>query len=260
VVGTVSVETMGGVGLVALAELSEVVLGNRTPTLSGEVFFKSLVVVTSLSESGPFVVSVETFLLVETKLGEVLDDVDVSFTDQSGRADRGGDLSVNNDGLDHLLSDSLGGDYWFHELDSLLEVDGFSDSDSLLDGDVFSDFDLLSEGLGFEGLDFFESSDVFNDFDLLHDGDVFDNLDGLSDESGFDNFDFLHDDLGFVDFDGLGDGDGLSVLNVLHDLGGFHNFDGFLVSSGFNDINFLDEGLVFDNLLLFSEYVSFWVQ
>jgi len=252
----VVVMVVGTVGLVALTELSEVVLSNGTPTLSDEVFFESLVVVTSLSESVPFVVSVETFLLVKAESGEVFNNVNVGFTDDAGRANSSGDLFINNDGLDHFLSDSLSGDYWFDELDGLLKVDGFGDSDLLGYRDVVSDFDLLGESLLFEGLDFLLSSDVFNDFNLLHDGDVFDDLNGLGDKSGFDDFDFLDDNLGFVDFDSLGDGDSLSVLDVLQDLSGFQDFNSFLVSSSFNNIDFLQEGSGFDDLLLFSEEVS----
>jgi len=233
----------------------ETVLVDGTPTLSSEVLVKSSIIVTFTSESSPFTESHHSVLVGDVESLE-FSNVDFAFSNDGSRSDAGGDGSVNNDGFHHLLSDGLGGDHWFNELDSLLEVDGFSDSDLLLDGDVVSDFDLLGEGLGFEGLDFLDSGNRLNDLNSLHDGDVLDDLDGLGDKSGFHNFDFLHDNSGFNDFDLLGDGDSLSVLDISEDLGGFQDFDGFEVSSSLNDVDFLQEGSGFNELLLFSEDLS----
>jgi len=211
--------------------------------------------VTFSSESFPFSESEESAFFSDSVLDE-FSGVDFTFTEETGRSDGGGDLFINNDGLNQFLSDGLGSDYWLNEFNSLLQVDGFSDSDLLLDGDVVSDFDLLGESLGFEGLDFLHSGNRFNDFNLLHDGDVFNDLNSLGDKSRFNDFDFLHNNFGFANFDLLGDGDSLSVLDFLDDLGGFKNFDVFKSGSSFNDINFLHESSGFNNLLLFSEDVS----
>jgi len=240
----------------AATHLVESVVLDGSPSLADEVLLKSAVVVSFSSESFPVSESETSGFFSDTVLLE-LSGVDLGFTEEAGGTNSGSDSFINNDGLDELLGDGLGGDDWLNKFDSLLQVDGLSDGDLLHDRDVVSDFDLLSEGLGFEGIDFLHSGDRFNDFNHLLDGDVFNNLNSLGDKSGFNDFDFLSNDSGFNNLNSLSDGDSLSVLDLLKNLCGLKDLDVLKAGSGFYDINFLHESSGFDDLLLFSEQVSF---